>query len=141
MASPNWPVKSRIVFGALDVIAAAILAIGVFLGLPTRWLPVDACSGLLIFLLLVAGVGLLANAAWSETLARIASRVVLVFGLLFFALVASSVSYLYGIYGAVGRGGATLFVLVGALAVPYLFALPVTELLWLGSPKVGKQVR
>jgi hypothetical protein len=141
MASPNWPERSRKVFGTLDLIAAGNLAIGVYLGLPTRWLPVDAPAGLMVFLLAVAGVGLIVNASWSEPLARIASRVVLAFGLLFFALVATSVSYLYGIYGAVGRGGATLFVLIGALAIPYLFALPVTELLWLGPHKVGKQTR
>ncbi len=141
MASPNWPERSRKVFGTLDLIAAGNLAIGVFLGLPARWLPVDAPAGLLVFLLAVAGVGLILNASWSESLARIASRVVLAFGLLFFALVATSVSYLYGIYGAVGRGGATLFVLIAALAIPYLFALPVTELLWLGPHKVGKQTR
>ncbi len=141
MASPNWPEKSRMVFGTLDLIAAGNLAIGVFLGLPARWLPVDAPAGLMVFLLTVAGVGLILNASWSETLARIAVRVVLVFALLFFGFTASAVSYLYGIYGAVGRGGATLFVLVAALAIPYLFALPVTELLWLGPYKTGKQTR
>ena len=129
------------VFGTLDLIAAGVIANGVFMGLPARWMPVDVCAGLLIFLLAVSGVGLIVNAAWSETLARIASRVVLAFGLLFFALCATSISYLYGIYGAVGRGGATLFVLIAALAIPYLFALPVTELLWLGSHKIGKQTR
>jgi hypothetical protein len=141
MASPNWPAKSRVVFGVLDLVAAAIIAIGVFLGLPARWLPVDVCAGLLVVLLAGAGIGLLRDASWGESLARIASRVVLALGLLFFALVSSSVSYLYGIYGAVGRGGATLFILIAALAFPYLFALPVTELLWLGPHKVGKQIR
>jgi hypothetical protein len=141
MASPNWPTRSRNVFGALDLIAAANVAIGVFLGLPARWLPVDVCAGLIVLLLAGAGVGLLRDASWSESLARIASRVVLALALLFFALVCTSISYLYGIYGAVGRGGATLFILIAALAIPYLFALPVTELLWLGPHKTGKPIR
>jgi len=92
-------------------------------------------------LLAAAGVGLLRNAGWGESLARLASRIVLAFGLLFLALVSSSVSYLFGIYGAVGRGGATLFILVAALAIPYLFALPVVELLWLGPHRTGKPVQ
>jgi hypothetical protein len=141
MASPNWPEKSRVVFGTLDVVTATVLAIGVFIGLPARWLPLDAPAGLLVFLLAVAGIGLLLDASWSESLARVAIRVVLAFALLFFGFVASSISYLYGIYGAVGRGGATLFILIAALAIPYLFALPVTELLWLGSHKTGKPAR
>ena len=141
MASPNWPTRSRTVFGALDLLAAALIAIGVFSGLPARWMPVDVCAGVLVLLLSGAGLGLLRNASWSEPLARLASSIVLVFALLFFALTASSVSYLYGIYGAVGRGGATLFVLVAALAFPYLFALPVFELLWLGPRRVAKPVQ
>lgn len=139
MASPNWPEKSRMVFGVLDLVAALVIAIGVFSGLPTRWWPVDGAAILLIALLAGSGVGLLRSTAWCEPLARIASRIVLVMGLLFLALVATSVSYLYGIYGAVGRGGATLFILVAALAFPYLFALPVTQLLWLGPPPGGKR--
>ncbi|MEO8878629.1 MAG: hypothetical protein ABI461_23770 [Polyangiaceae bacterium] len=141
MASPNWPGRSRIVFGTLDLLASALIAIGVFLGLPARWMPVDVCAGLLIVLLAGAGFGLLRNTEWSEPLARLASRIVLAFALLLFALVSSSVSYLYGIYGAVGRGGATLFILVAALAFPYLFVLPVIELLWLGPHRTGKQTQ
>ncbi|MGH7281194.1 MAG: hypothetical protein ACRELY_06710 [Polyangiaceae bacterium] len=139
MASPNWPEKSPMVFGVLDIIAALVIAIGVFSGLPTRWWPVDGAAVILIALLGASGVGLLRATPWCESLARIASRIVLAAGLVFLALVASSVSYLYGIYGAVGRGGATLFILVGALAFPYLFALPVVELLWLGPPPGGKR--
>lgn len=139
MASPNWPVRSRLVFGVLDIVAALVVAIGVFSGLPARWWPVDVPAFVVVLLLGGAGVGLVRDAAWGETLARIAARTVLVVGLLFLALVSMSVSYLFGIYGAVGRGGATLFILVAALAFPYLFALPVTQLLWLGPPPGGKR--
>ena len=132
MATKNWPEKSRITFGVLDLVAAVVLAIGVFAGLPSRWWPIDTAAVVICALLVGSGVGLLRNAPWSETLARIAARVVLGLALLFFALTATSVSYLFGIYGAVGRGGVTIFVLVAALAFPYLFALPVTQLLWLG---------
>ena len=127
------------VFGVLDIVAALVIAIGVFSGLPTRWWPVDGAAIVLIALLVGSGIGLLRATPWCEPLARIAARIVLATGLVFLALVASSVSYLYGIYGAVGRGGATLFILVGALALPYLFALPVVELLWLGPPPSGKR--
>src|SRR5690348_7972836 len=139
MASPNWPEKSRTVFGALDIVAALVIAIGVFSGLPTRWWPVDGAAIILIALLAASGVGLLRSTAWCEPLARIAPRIVLVTGLLLLSLVATSLSYLYGIYGALARGGATLFVLVAAPALPYLFALPDTQLLWLGPPPGGKR--
>jgi len=43
-----------------------------------------------------------------------------------------SASYLAGIYGPIGRGGAIIFVLVLALAIPYLVAIPALELVWLG---------
>lgn len=140
MATKSWPAKSRVVFGVLDLLAAAIVAIGVFSGLPSRWWPVDTAALGVCVLLAGAGVGLLRDAPWSETLARLASRLVLALALVFFALMATSVSYLFGIYGAVGRGGATLFVLVAALAFPYLFALPVVELLWLGPVSRPKNV-
>jgi hypothetical protein len=41
------------------------------------------------------------------------------------------------VYGPVGKGGAALFALVCALALPYVVVLPAAELLWLG-PRAKK---
>ena len=66
-------------------------------------------------------------------MARAASLVALVLGLALVTALALSASYLGGIYGAIGRGGALILVLVAALAVPYLVAFPAAQLLWLGA--------
>jgi hypothetical protein len=66
--------------------------------------------------------------------ARVASTVTLVLGLLLVGTLAVTVSYLRGIYGPVGRGGALILTLVTALVLPYLVVLPAVQLVWLGPP-------
>jgi len=65
-----------------------------------------------------------------------AAGVTLALGLVLVGALAVSASYLAGIYGPVGRGGAVLFILVMALAIPYLVALPGAELVWLRLGRV-----
>ena len=125
------PLLTRI-FGAFDLLAAAIVAFGVFVGLPVRWWVVDVPAVVAIALLATAGVGLVAKKAWSERVARLASFVVLGLGLVLVATLALTASYLGGIYGPVGKGGAVILVLVAALGLPYLVAFPGAQLLWLG---------
>jgi hypothetical protein len=120
------------VFGAIDVLAAAVTALGVFAGLPARWWPVDLGAVIVIALLAAAGVGLVGATRWAERVARVASIVTLALGLALIATLAITASYLSGIYGPVGRGGALILTLVTALALPYLVALPAAQLLWLG---------
>ena len=120
------------VFGAIDLGAAAVVALGVFAGLPSRWWPIDVGAVVLIVLLGAAGIGLLARTSWAARVARIASIVTLVAGLALIATLAVTASYLSGIYGPVGRGGGIILLLVAALALPYLVALPVSQLYWLG---------
>jgi hypothetical protein len=55
------------------------------------------------------------------------------------ATLALTASYLSGIYGPVGKGGALILVLVAALALPYLVVLPASQLVWLrGERRDGK---
>jgi len=61
----------------------------------------------------------------------LASTVSLVLGLLLITTLALTASYLSGIYGPVGRGGALILSLLAATALPYLVALPVAQLAWL----------
>jgi hypothetical protein len=129
-----------VVFGALNVLSALVIAVGVFLGLPERYLPVDGGAVLLMALLLASGVGLLTQARWGALVAAVASGVTLGLGLLFIAALSISAAFLAGVYGPVGRGGAVIFVLVLALAIPYVVAIPLAELVWLrrrvnGAPK------
>ena len=89
-------------------------------------------AAVVMALLGAAGIGLVARLSWGERVARIASIVTLALGLALLAALVVAASYLSGIYGPVGRGGALILVLVAALALPYLVALPASQLLWLG---------
>ena len=122
----------RRVFAALDLLVSVLLGISIFVGLPDRWWPVDVFGTLLIALFATSGVGLLRGADWGERVARATSMVSLVIGLALVALLVVSASYLQGIYGAVGRGGAVIFLLIVAMVFPYLVVFPAAQLLWLG---------
>jgi hypothetical protein len=127
------PLLARI-FGSIDLVAALVVAIGVFAGLPARWWVVDVPAAAVVLLLGGAGIGLVARASWGERVARVASLLTLALGLLLVATLALTASYLSGIYGPVGKGGSVILILVAALALPYLVALPASQLLWLGAP-------
>ncbi len=120
-------------FGAADLFAAVVIALGVFRGLPARWAPVDVPAAILVGLLGAAGVLLVVRHQVAIKVARIASFAALVAGLLVVTLLAVSASWLSAVYGPVGRGGALLLALVAALVLPYLVFLPVAQLLWIGG--------
>jgi hypothetical protein len=125
-------VRGRLAFGFLDLLAACLVAIGVFRGLPSRAWAVDGCAAAVIALLAASGVGLMLDRKWAPRVARATSMIVLALGLGLVAALGLTASYLAGIYGPVGKGGAVILVLVAALVLPYLVALPATQLLWLG---------
>ncbi|MEO6574440.1 MAG: hypothetical protein ABIP89_11410 [Polyangiaceae bacterium] len=132
---------SRIACAVSDIVTALLIAVSVFVALPSRWWPVDVGAVLLIALLGAAGVGLLAKASWAEKVARSASIASLVMGFALVATLALTASYLRGIYGPVGRGGALILALVAALVIPYLLVFPSLQLLWLGAlrPAASKE--
>jgi hypothetical protein len=125
------------VFGVVDILSALLVYLGVWQGLPARYWPIDLTGTAILLLLAVAGLGLLTRASWGATFARIASMVTLALGLLLMATLAITASYLSGIYGPVGRGGALILVLVAALSLPYLVVLPAAQLLWIGRWRRG----
>ena len=126
----HTPMRIRRLFAVLDLLVALLLALGVFVGLPDRWLYVDVPALGLIALFGASAVGLLLGARWGETCARITGAAALACGLLLVALLAIAASYLFGIYGPVGKGGALIFVFVLFLAIPYLVVLPLAQWLW-----------
>jgi len=130
--------RAAIVFGIADLLTATVVGLGVFLALPARWWPVDSAAALVTTFELVAGVGLLRGAAWGERMARAASAAALAMGLLAVSILAVTASWLGGVYGPVGAGGAIILALVAVLAIPYLLVLPAVELVWLRpSPRAG----
>jgi hypothetical protein len=135
MTEAKGSVKARavaIAFGAVDIVSAILLYLGVFEGLPARYWLVDGGAALLIALFAAAGAGLVAGAPWAPRVALAASLASLVLGLLLVTVLALTASYLSGIYGAVGRGGALILGLLAAMALPYLVAVPLAQLAWLG---------
>jgi hypothetical protein len=128
------PRRHRLLFAGVNIATALLVTFGVFVALPTRWWPVDAAAGALALLQLASGGGLLASAPWAAKLARVASAVALALGLFAVTVLAITASWLGGVYGPVGRGGAIVLALVAALTLPYLVVLPLVQLVWLRPP-------
>lgn len=129
-SSPAWTQR---LFGAANLFAAIVIAVGVFRGLPARWAVVDVPAAVLVGLFTSAGLLLVVRHPRARALARVTSFAALGAGLLVVTLLAISASWLAGVYGPVGRGGALLLALVAALVLPYLVFFPAAQLLWLGS--------
>lgn len=123
----------RIGFGIANLFVAALAYGGIFRGLPSRWLPVDLAGIVVIALMAASGVALVLNRRGAVWLARIASFGVLAIGMILFAALVLTASWLAGVYGPIGKGGAAIFMLVAAMVLPYTIALPAAELLWLGA--------
>jgi hypothetical protein len=124
----------RIGFAFFDLLTAALVLVGVFVGLPSRWWPVDAGALVVACTLVVAAVGLLAQKPWAWRAVRIASGIVLALGLALVTFLALTVAHLSGVHGPVGKGGSLAFAFVLALVLPYLLVLPVLQLLWTARP-------
>lgn len=118
-------------FAALNLLTASLLALGVFRGLPVRSVGIDACAGLLICGFLGSAVGLALQVAWGVRFARLTAQVSLGLASCAIVLLLVSMSFLAGVNGAVGTGGVVLAALIIALIVPYLVALPLLQLWWL----------
>jgi hypothetical protein len=127
--------RVRIGFGAANLFTAVLVYAGVFRGLPTRWAPVDVGAVVVIALSAASGLALLADRRGAVALARVSSIVVLALGMIVFAALVLTASWLAGVYGPVGRGGALVFFLVAAMVLPYAIVVPAAELLWLGPPQ------
>ena len=128
---------ARIGFGILNLVVAILVAWGVFRNLPTRWWVVDGGAAIVTALMGASGLALLANHKLAEPITRAAGAVVFVLGLATFAALALTASWLFGVYGPVGRGGAAIFALVALLVFPYVVVLPAVLLAWVG-PRARK---
>lgn len=110
------------------LILAILLAGGVWLALPARWLPVDIVGTALALACGAAAFALFARRAWAPRLARAVSWTLLVAGCSLTTLLAMSFGHLYGSYGPVGAGGALLMTCVALLFLPYLVGVPAWQL-------------
>src|SRR4051812_22737361 len=83
-------------FGLADLVSAALIYLGVFQGLPSRWWPVDGAAVVVIALFAAAGAGLLGQTRWAPKVAWLASAVSLALGILLVATLALTASFLSG---------------------------------------------
>lgn len=131
--------RARIGVGLTNVLVAAAVVWGVFRALPNRWWPVDVGGAIVAAAMFTSGAALLANARRAPAITRAAAATTLALGLAAFAAIVLTASWLAGVYGPVGKGGAAVFLLVAALVLPYLVALPAAELLWIGPGSADRE--
>ena len=127
--------RGRILCAVGSFTSALVIAGGVFIGLPARWMPVDVVAAIAALACAASGAMMALNRGPKERVARIVNLLVLLLGLGLVIVLAGTAGYLSGIYGPVGKGGAGVLVVVALLAVPYLIALPGAQLLYLGPNK------
>ncbi len=84
--------RVRYAFAAVAVVVAALLLVGVFVGLPARWAVVDVPAALLAIAEIAAAVSLVRWRPTSRRVVRASSAVVLAFGLAFVAVLAWTAS-------------------------------------------------
>ncbi|HXX65783.1 MAG TPA: hypothetical protein VEK07_01280 [Polyangiaceae bacterium] len=143
--------RAALVFGLSDFVTATLIVFGVFGALPARWAPVDSVAALLAASKAASSAMLLAAATraarrgtpvgstsasdrWAWRLARAGAGFALAVGLFLVSTLALTASWLSGVYGTVGRGGAVVLALAAALVLPYLVVLPAVQLCWF-APK------
>jgi hypothetical protein len=120
--------------GSIDLVTSLLLLGCVWGVLPARWWPIDVSATLLGALLAASGVGLLLGTPWARRVGLVAGAVTLALGLALVTTLALTASYLSGLYGPVGKGGAVILVLVGALAIPYFVFFPAAQVVALRKP-------
>lgn len=125
----------RVVLGVGHLALGLGLAIVALVALPARYLPVDFAVGIVATVLMAAGAGLLLRVGPGVLLARIASAVALVVGLCLLTALIWTASYLRGIYGELGRGASSMFLLLSFTILPYLVVYPIIALVLLKPPQ------
>jgi len=131
----------RPVMGGIDVLTGVALLLGIWVGLPARWMPVDVGGSLLGMGFAAAGVGLLTGQAWAPKVAQAVAGISVGIGMVVVTLLAMTAGELSGLYGPVGMGGAAILAVAAALLLPYLVVFPASQLYFLAKddakPKAG----
>lgn len=109
---------------ASQLLLAVLLLLGVWVGLPARWLWVDLPLSALGLACLAISAALFAGRAWAPRAVRVLLWIEIAIGTLIVSLLTLSIGQLAGSYGPVGAGGAVLMGTIAALIVPYLVVLP-----------------
>jgi hypothetical protein len=118
----------RNLIAASQLFLAVLILLGVWVGLPARWLWVDLPLSALALACAGISVAVFARKAWALRAVRVLLWSELAVGTLIVGLLAMSIAQLAGSYGPVGSGGAVLMGTIAALVIPYLVVLPATLL-------------
>jgi len=119
------------IYGALDVAFAAAYAYVGFVLAPSRAAWFGPALGGVVGLLGLAGAALLVRGdrgRLPRALGMIACGVLLAFAVLVIALLVASSSFLFGVYGALGRGIGVLSIVAAALVLEICGLLPLFQL-------------
>jgi hypothetical protein len=122
--------KKLLAFGVLNLVQGLLVgAIPVLVS--SRAQQVDWALGVAAILMLVAGPALVFGGRWGRRFAAVACLLHWVIGLAAAALIASSASYLYGIYGHHGHSAGALAFAVAAMVLVLFWLIPGHELAFL----------
>ncbi len=119
-------------FLVTNAVIAVLALTGVFVGLPSRWLWIDAPTVVLAGLLcLSAPAYILPEAHRLRRVARFTAWLTLLLGLLAVLALGLGAGFLAGVSGELAHGGVIAFLLLTATVVAYLVCYPVLQLWWL----------
>ena len=121
----------RIAIAVAQGVIGLLLLLGIWLGLPARWWPVDVLGTALGAGALVAAALVAAGNPFGLRWATYVIWAELALGTLAVTLLCTSMAQLAGSYGPVGNGGALLMGTILALILPYLVGLPILQLRWI----------
>lgn len=127
----------HVVWGTLDVLVGLLMVLTIWVVLPARWMPVDVIGTIFAIASIAAGAGLVAGAPWARLAALALGGLTLVGGIALVTAVAFTASYLSGVYGPVGKGGAIILLFVALLMVPYFVLLPAAKIVALRQRDAG----
>lgn len=120
--------------GGSNIALAIVTLVLVFVGLPSRWMPVDFGAAVIAFALSVSGVGLFLGTPWGTRMGRGVAVFLLVAGCGLATALAVTAGELAGLYGPVGAGGALILFAAALVVVPYFVLFPAFQFWFLSGP-------
>lgn len=127
----NLRTRGCLVYGALDLLAAASYAYVILALAPSRSPLVTGVFLAVSALLAAGGVGMLSRRRAGLRLAALAGGVMLAACAVLLLLLVSSAAYLHGIYGGVGQAGSVIALLVAAVVFEAVGLLPALQLAYI----------
>lgn len=134
------PDRRPFIYAGLDLVFAVAYVI-----IPTKVPASDdvflTVSLLLAAATLAAGVGTAARRPWGWWTGIAGCALLILSGVALITLLAMSAGFLWGVYGALGRGASSMSLVIASLVVEVYILLPAFQLRYLLSPDGRRAVR